>query len=393
MIRNGQIERRGVALRAGRRGSGAGGGGSRWGRLAPWLAVLWVACAPAGAAASADGPWHRYESPEFGFSIEYPAQWRLPDPVPQGVAFEALDGEGARNGNCSVSVDRMEATDVVVPALVLGQMSGEMVLASFRKALPDAHLIGSGQVRMGDRSAFYAEIEATPGYEDAAHPYRLFSAFTYDRNRKYTLLCAAAAPQYADLRPTFLRIRESFRIGPQPTRPTGPDLNAYVSGIGRRLAGVSERPDIGFVVVGGSVPNLLVLNGPRIGVTPGLLARLDNEAELAAVLAHEIAHLAAGHGYGPYTEAQEEEADRIGMQYLADNNYDVSAEVTVMERFAALASKGDPGWNRGLLTYHPPSEARLAAARVLARKAAGHGVLGAEMYHKVLAETNLAAIP
>ena len=76
-----------------------------------------------------------------------------------------------------------------------------------------------------------------------------------------------------------------------------PELTAYVQGVGQRLAEVSDRQlPYEFVVLNNSVPNAWALPGGKIAVNRGLLTELNNEAELAAVLGHEIVHAAARHG-------------------------------------------------------------------------------------------------
>ena len=76
-----------------------------------------------------------------------------------------------------------------------------------------------------------------------------------------------------------------------------PELTDYVQGVGQRLAEVSDRPlPYEFVVLNNSVPNAWALPGGKIAVNRGLLSELNNEAELAAVLGHEIVHAAARHG-------------------------------------------------------------------------------------------------
>ena len=76
-----------------------------------------------------------------------------------------------------------------------------------------------------------------------------------------------------------------------------PELTAYVASVGRKLAAVSDRAlPYEFVVLNSSVPNAWALPGGKIAVNRGLLTELDSEAELAAVLGHEIVHAAARHG-------------------------------------------------------------------------------------------------
>jgi hypothetical protein len=75
-----------------------------------------------------------------------------------------------------------------------------------------------------------------------------------------------------------------------------PVLTEYVQGIGDRLAAVSDRKlPYEFVVLNNTVPNAWALPGGKIAINRGLLTELGSEAELAAVLGHEIVHAAARH--------------------------------------------------------------------------------------------------
>ena len=76
-----------------------------------------------------------------------------------------------------------------------------------------------------------------------------------------------------------------------------PALAAYVSEVGQKLARVSDRKlPYEFKVLNNSVPNAWALPGGKISINRGLLTELKSEAELAAVLGHEIVHAAARHG-------------------------------------------------------------------------------------------------
>ena len=75
------------------------------------------------------------------------------------------------------------------------------------------------------------------------------------------------------------------------------NLVRYVNNVGQRLAAVSDRDlPYEFVVINDSTPNAWALPGGKIAINRGLLMALENEAELAAVLGHEIVHAAARHG-------------------------------------------------------------------------------------------------
>jgi predicted Zn-dependent protease len=84
-----------------------------------------------------------------------------------------------------------------------------------------------------------------------------------------------------------------------------PDLQQYVSGIGLALAKLSERPNLPwhFTVVDQPAINAFALPGGYIYITRGILPFLDNEAELAGVLGHEIGHVTARHAAQQYTRS------------------------------------------------------------------------------------------
>lgn len=83
-------------------------------------------------------------------------------------------------------------------------------------------------------------------------------------------------------------------------------LSAYVTNLGNRIAAKAENPGYPFVfrVLDSPVINAFALPGGYVYVTRGLLAHLDNEAQLAVVLGHEIGHITARHSARAYTNAQ-----------------------------------------------------------------------------------------
>ncbi len=184
-----------------------------------------------------------------------------------------------------------------------------------------------------------------------------------------------------------------------------PELSAYVSQVGKRLAAVSDRKfDYEFVVLNSNVPNAWALPGGKIAVNRGLLYELNNEAELAAVLGHEVSHAAIGHGaqamtrgtlmqgamvlgavavgtnkeYSKYGDAilggaqlgaqlvtqtygrdAEREADQYGIEYMVRAGYDPHAAITLQETFVALFDDKKSNWMEGLFASHPPSQERV----------------------------------
>jgi predicted Zn-dependent protease len=141
------------------------------------------------------------------------------------------------------------------------------------------------------------------------------------------------------------------------------ELQAYVQGVGTALAADSERPELpwSFQAVDDPTPNAFALPGGFIFITRGMLNYMDSEAELAAVLGHEIGHVTARHGVQQVSRAQlaqlglglgmvllpelqpygdllgsglqllflkygrdaERQADELGFQYALKDNYDV----------------------------------------------------------------------
>lgn len=91
------------------------------------------------------------------------------------------------------------------------------------------------------------------------------------------------------------------------------DINNYVNTIGQKLARVSHRPNLAYhyKVLNTSVINAFALPGGFVYITRGLLVKLTNEAQLAAVLGHETAHVAARH-------SAKQLQSRLGFQFLVN---------------------------------------------------------------------------
>ncbi|WP_442915658.1 M48 family metalloprotease [Marinobacter sp. C2H3] len=202
-----------------------------------------------------------------------------------------------------------------------------------------------------------------------------------------------------------------------------PELTLYVRKVGEKLAAVSDRPDLPyeFVILNNSVPNAWALPGGKIAVNRGLLTELDSEAQLAAVLGHEITHAAASHsvqrmqkaqlislgvaglGYAisdnqwsallmggaalgaqlalaQYGQGDELESDHYGMVYMKRAGYDVQAAVKLQETFVKLSEGQEQGFVQGLFATHPPSTRRVEENQALANKLGTGGYRGVEEY-------------
>lgn len=179
------------------------------------------------------------------------------------------------------------------------------------------------------------------------------------------------------------------------------ELQAYVTQIGMDLAAQTEAdfPSLpwSFTFLNTDVINAFALPGGQVFITRGLVERMDNEAQLAGVLGHEIAHVTARHannrlsrqlglsvaaaiggavigddedmqllvnglvtGAGVYAltfdRGQESESDLLGMRYMVKAGYDPAAHLRVMQ-ILAEASEGprQPEW----LSTHPLPETRI----------------------------------
>ncbi len=178
-------------------------------------------------------------------------------------------------------------------------------------------------------------------------------------------------------------------------------LQAYVDGIGQRLAANSERPNLpwSFEVVDDPTPNAFALPGGPIFITRGMLSLMSTEAQLASVLGHEVGHVTARHhvtsmsrqqlaqlglGIGGMIVPQvqqlgslagaglqllflshgrdaERQADDLGFQYSLAQGFDVREMALV---FASLQRLGDEGQRSAVpswLMTHPAPADRVTA--------------------------------
>jgi predicted Zn-dependent protease len=185
-------------------------------------------------------------------------------------------------------------------------------------------------------------------------------------------------------------------------------LQQYVQALGSSIASRTERPSLPwtFRVVDDASVNAFAIPGGFIYVTRGILAHLNSEAELAAVLGHEIGHVTARHSVTQMSKQQlaqvglvagmvvspqmaqfgnlaqsglgmlflkfgrtdESQADSLGFRYMLGDGYDPREMVDVFRMLASVSaqSKGEgrlPQW----LSSHPDPENRQAwAARQVA---------------------------
>jgi predicted Zn-dependent protease len=188
---------------------------------------------------------------------------------------------------------------------------------------------------------------------------------------------------------------------------TDPRLNEQVTRVGRRIAEATGRSDYQweFKVLDDPQANAFCLPGGKVAVYTGILPITRDEAGLAAVVGHEVAHAVARHGgerlsqemaaqnisavaaqaltsgsdpawtqmvgaaFGilgtgalrPFSRAQESEADHLGLIYMAKAGYHPSAARDLWVRMGQATGGGQQqSWLTAYLSTHPSSATRVA---------------------------------
>ncbi len=184
------------------------------------------------------------------------------------------------------------------------------------------------------------------------------------------------------------------------------NLQNYLDQVGQKLAGISHRPELEwyFTVVDVPVVNAFALPGGYIYFTREILAYMNNEAELASVLGHEIGHVTARHAVSQISKSQlfgaglglgsvfsptfaqlsdvaqlgvgllslrygrddERQSDDLGVQYMSTAGYDpreMSKFFVVFQQMREQSDQSVPSW----LTSHPEPPDRISATRQAAQ--------------------------
>lgn len=178
-------------------------------------------------------------------------------------------------------------------------------------------------------------------------------------------------------------------------------LDGRVQTVGKRIAAVSGHPEFDweFTLFENDQPNAFALPGGKVGVNTGLFKVAENDAQLAAVIGHEVAHAIARHGAErmsqgvlaetglavlgastkkasyvqlaaaaatlgvilPYSRTQESEADHIGLLYMAEAGYDPREAVELWRNFERLGGRRPPEF----LSTHPGQKTRITRLQAL----------------------------
>lgn len=187
-------------------------------------------------------------------------------------------------------------------------------------------------------------------------------------------------------------------------------LEAYVAKVGLTVAAVSAKPEIAYTfgVLDTDEVNAYSAPGGFVFVTRGAIERMQDESELAGVLAHEVAHVAREHGlkavkgagmvdagskaltasndqiaaFSPMVDllagnfkkawgpGDENDADAEAIKYLKAAGYDPAGYVRFLEREGVGASASGGGGGLSMPT-HPPTAQRVAKLRQLAGAGGG----------------------
>src|SRR5215471_8316820 len=181
-----------------------------------------------------------------------------------------------------------------------------------------------------------------------------------------------------------------------------PVIAEYVNRVGQNLVRNSDaKVPFTIKVLDSEEVNAFALPGGFFFVNSGLILKADNEAELAGVMAHEIAHVAARHGTKQATRGEiinlasiplifmggwtgyairqgaglaipmgflnfsrgfEREADFLGLQYLYKSGYDPTSFVDFFEKIQSMEKK-KPGTVAKVFSTHPMNEDRIKRAQ------------------------------
>ena len=209
----------------------------------------------------------------------------------------------------------------------------------------------------------------------------------------------------------------------------------YLNEVGQKIVAVCDRTDIEyhFTVIESDQVNAFAAPGGFVYFYTGLLRRMENEAEMAAVIAHEISHVVARHGvkrlqtalgvglayelvfgsdasavvetaiqvgmglvFSGYSRDNERGADNFGIYYMVQAGYDPHGAIGMFEKLAALGGEGSSNVFEKLAASHPETQERIANAKA---QIAGmqplptNLTLGAQRYQQMLKRLPTVPMP
>lgn len=183
-----------------------------------------------------------------------------------------------------------------------------------------------------------------------------------------------------------------------------PDIHGFINGIGSKLVAASTNPNgnYTFLVIKDDTVNAFAIPGGFLYVQTGLINAAENEAEIAAVMAHELGHAEQRHpteslsrqmgaqmvmdivlgkdagpykqqaanllmagGISAYSRSAELQADEIAVYVLNRAGYDPKALVSFFEKLVALEQQSGAGGGMTLFASHPPTQERINTAKKL----------------------------
>jgi predicted Zn-dependent protease len=186
-------------------------------------------------------------------------------------------------------------------------------------------------------------------------------------------------------------------------------VQEYIDRVGGKLAAVAPRAEIPYeyTLLSSDTPNAFALPGGKIYVTAGLMQLMENERQLAAVLGHETAHVAAVHNVQQiqqqmgwqvlaslaqeavggkagaaakigaqitgtmvtlkYSRKHEHQADEYGIRYMAQAGYNPYGMVELLTKLNSLREQ-EPSKIGSLFQTHPYPEQRIEETRKLIAK-------------------------
>ncbi len=176
----------------------------------------------------------------------------------------------------------------------------------------------------------------------------------------------------------------------------------YINEVGQRIVAVCDRRNIEyhFAVIESEQVNAFALPGGFLYFYTGLLRLMDDEAQLASIVSHEVSHVVARHGmkrlqsamiaqsgyevvlggsknsdfvniastigltlvFSGYSRSAEREADRFGIHYMRQSGYDPNGAIEMFERLATAGDRNANAFEK-LVSSHPETKERIRLAQ------------------------------